>query len=352
VCFALAFTWGTGCHQNTTPPQPDNKQGEKTVITAIAAGNMHTCALTTAGGVKCWGYNEDGQLGDSTIDDRYEPTDVKGLASSVAAIALGEVHTCALTTAGGVKCWGWNVNGQLGDGTNGNRRLEPTDAKGLGSDVAAIAVGRTHTCALTTAGGVKCWGWNDYGQLGDGTTDNQLEPTDVNGLASGVAAISAGYGHTCALTTAGGVKCWGYNRFGQLGDGTTDNRLEPTDVKGLASGVAAISAGYGHTCALTTAGGVKCWGHNRFGQLGDGTTDNRLEPTDVKGLASGVVAIAAGGNHTGALTTAGGVSAGATTKTVSSATAPWRSHSSSRPMSRGSAAASWPSRWVTSTPAR
>ncbi len=132
-------------------------------------------------------------------------------------------------------------------------------------NIAAIAAGASHTCALTTGGGVKCWGNNASGQLGDGTTTGRSTPVDVVWLSNGVAAIAAGESHTCALTAGGGVKCWGSNGFGQLGDGTTTNRTTPVDVFGLGSGVTAIAAGYYHTCALTTGGGVKCWGYNENG---------------------------------------------------------------------------------------
>jgi len=272
----------------------------------ITASAYHTCALTRPRGVKCWGFNDDGQLGDGTKTERRTPVAVSGLASGVAALAAGEVDTCALTSGGGVKCWGFNGDGQLGDGTKTERRT-PVATSGLASGVAAIAAGARHNCALTSTGGIKCWGDNEYGQLGDGTTTNRHAPVAVSGLASGVAAISAGQSHTCALTSAGGVKCWGANDFGQLGDRTTINRHTPVAVSGLASGVAAISAGAGHNCALTRGGGVKCWGDNGYGQLGDGTKTERRTPVAVSGLASGVAAIAAGWNHTCALTSRGGV---------------------------------------------
>jgi RHS repeat-associated protein len=295
-----------GDNSTTNRLTPVDVTGLARGVIAIAAGEIHTCALTTVGGVKCWGRNTYGQLGDNSTTSRLTPVDVTGLASGVTAISAGHDHTCALTTAGGVKCWGRNTYGQLGD-NSATTRLTPVDVTGLASGVMTIAAGIYHTCALTTAGGVKCWGENGVGQLGDNSTTTRLTPVDVTGLASGVTAIAAGTGHTCALTTAGGAKCWGHNGYGELGDNSTTSSLTPVDVAGLASGVTAISTGGYHTCALTTAGGTKCWGYNQYGQLGDNSTTTRLTPVDVTGLASGMTAIAAGYSHTCALTTAGGV---------------------------------------------
>ena len=152
----------------------------------------------------------------------------------------------------------------------------------LNEPVSQISAGAIHTCALTTAGAVKCWGYNISGQLGDNSTTQRLTPVDVVSLGSGVAAISAGLYHTCALTTAGAVKCWGYNALGQLGDNSTSQRLTPVNVVGLGSGVAAISAGAYHNCALITAGAVKCWGYNGLGQLGDNSTNSRSTPVTLR----------------------------------------------------------------------
>ena len=272
----------------------------------VTAGAKHTCVLTAGGGVTCWGANDSGQLGDGTTTDRLWPVPVTGFATGVAAIEAGDSHTCLLTTAGAVRCWGANDSGQLGDGTMTDCTA-PVAVTGLATGVTAIAAGDSHTCAVTTAGGVKCWGDNTNRQLGDGTTTTRITPASVNGLTSGVLAVTAGAMHTCALTNVGSVKCWGANWNGQLGVGTTGQPSVPVQVSGLTGGVASVTAGAGHTCAVMTTGGVMCWGGNTAGQLGDSTTTARSVPVAVIGLAPGVTAIAGGNSHTCALTAGGGI---------------------------------------------
>jgi len=246
-------------------------------------GDAHACALTAGGAVTCWGSDSHGQLGDGATGNSTTPVGVPSLTSDVAAVSAGSTHTCALTIAGAVKCWGWNIYGQLGDGSTTDSST-PVDVTGLSSGVVAISAGFGYSCALTVGGGVKCWGFNGQGQLGDGSTADSSSPVEVTGLSSGVAAISANEYHACALTMAGGVKCWGYNNFGMLGDGTTTTSTTPVDVSGLSRGVAAVSAGGEHTCAVTTERVVRCWGHNNYGELGDGSTTDSPTPVDVPGM--------------------------------------------------------------------
>jgi len=267
----------------TTRSTPVDVSGLSSGVSAISVGDRFTCAVLSSGAAKCWGSNGSGQIGDGTTTNRYTPVAVSGLSSGVSAIAAGGTHTCALLTTGGVKCWGNNSNGRLGDGTTTWSNF-PVDVSGLSSGVSAISAGGQHTCALLTTGGVKCWGFNSSGQLGDGTITNSSTPVNVSGLSSGVTAISTGWSSSCALLSTGAVKCWGGNGSGQLGDGTKTNSSTPLDVLTLSSGVSAISAGYGDTCALLGGGVVKCWGANYVGQLGDGTLTERLTPTTVVGL--------------------------------------------------------------------
>lgn len=274
-------------------------------VAKVAAGGYHTCALTKAGAVNCWGLNDRGQLGDGTGADRRLAVNVSGLSSGVVDIAAGAEHTCALTRAGGVKCWGSNTSGQAGPTGGGGR---PQDVQGLTSGVAAIAAGGFHTCALTTGGAVKCWGNNEYGQLGDGSNARNPAPADVRGLSGGVAAIAAGQHFSCAITSGGAVKCWGVNMTGQMGDSSGIERLEPVDIPGLSGGVVAIDAGANHACALTGSGEMKCWGSDYHGQLGDGAPRwDARSPRDVQSLGDAVVSLAAGWWNTCAVTRAGGV---------------------------------------------
>ena len=276
---------------------PVHVAGLAGAVSRLSAGEAHTCALTPAGGVKCTGHNQSGSLGDGTTTDRLVPVDVSGLPSGVASVATGGFHTCAVTTSGGLKCWGLNTHRQLGDGTTVNFQTLPVNVPGLASGVASAAAGATHTCIVTNLGGVKCWGGNASGQLGDGTTVDRPTPVDVLGLTSGVTHVAAAASHSCALMSGGGVKCWGGNSFGQIGDGTTTSALTPTDVFGFQSGATGISVGTAHTCAANTAGGLKCWGRNEYGELGDGTTTNRSMPVDVSGLDSSVASGGGGYFH-------------------------------------------------------
>ncbi|MBP9907029.1 MAG: hypothetical protein KBF66_15875, partial [Rhodoferax sp.] len=269
-------------------------------VTQIDAGSQYTCAVTAAGGVKCWGLNSHGQLGDGTKSSRGTATNVTGLTSGVVAVSVGrgssEVsHTCALTTSGAVKCWGANESGQLGDGTT-VERLTPVDVVGLGGGVAAVSSGGQHTCAVMIGGDVKCWGDNTLGQLGDGTQVQRLTPVSVVGLNAPILAISTSFKHSCAISNVGGAFCWGSNVSGELGDGTTVSRSTPIGVSSLENGTQTISAGgvpYNvywqgglQTCAVTAAGGVKCWGENQVG--------GHLTPYEVSGLTSGIASVSTG----------------------------------------------------------
>jgi hypothetical protein len=293
---------GNGTTTDAAGAGPVDVTGLTSGVSAISAGGSHTCAITSGGGVKCWGYNLYGQLGDGTNTDSSVPVDVSGLTSGVSAIAVGWSSTCALTDIGGVKCWGNNHFGWLGDGTTTDRSV-PVDVSGLTSGATAIAVGTLHSCAVMRGGGVKCWG---YGYSDDPTVSSSSVPIDVRGLGSGATAISAGLDRTCVLTDVGEVMCWSPRLAPASGQGFP-GPLVPVDVPGLAGGVVAIATGEYHTCALTSSGGVACWGSNAYGELGNFSMPATEAPVEVAGMTSGVSAIAMGGMHSCALTSGGGV---------------------------------------------
>ncbi len=307
-CWGLNYTGQLGDGSRTNSTTPVRVVGLGSAVTAITAGQVHSCALMSVGGVRCWGYNAFGQLGDGSRADSTTPVRVVGLGSAVTAIAAGGNYTCALMTAGGVKCWGLNSAGQLG-ARHTYLSAKPVRVVGLDGRAIAITAGNVQTCALMSDGGVKCWGANNSGQLGDGTHTFSSTPVDVVGLGGAATAITSRNFYTCALMSHGPVRCWGDNRYGQLGDGTYDSSSTPTRVVRLRAGATAISAGLGHTCALMAGGGVKCWGLNWNGELGTGTTVPRDVPTpvDVVGLNGAVTAIESSWTHTCALLAGGGV---------------------------------------------
>lgn len=263
-------------------------------ITGIAAGLGHTCAIVSSGaGVRCWGWNAFGQLGTGDETDSTRPREVAGLGAGVHGIVSGRTTVCVIA-GGAAYCWGHNEEGELGNGQPGCdpqnlfrcHSNRPVRVAGL-AGVVQLAVGDHHACALTGDGRVHCWGWNVVGELGTGGSTGRREtrPVTVAALGHKIVAISAGADHTCALNRSGAVACWGSNDSGQLGDGTLKDRHRPVIV--IRSGVAEIVAADVHTCAITTKRGVACWGRNQWGELGDGTTHNRHRPVAVSGLGPG-----------------------------------------------------------------
>ena len=328
-----------------------------TGVVSLSLGDYHSCAVITGGTVKCWGYNSNGQLGnsidanaDTYLDDSSTPIAVAGL-TGVVSLSLGSLHSCALLTDSTVKCWGYNYFGQLGDGTTTNSSI-PVAVPAL-TGVATLTVGGNSSCAVLPGGAAKCWGRNKKGLFGNGTTTDSSSPVSLTGfgnvvvlsvgpdfscalLVSGsvqcvgdrwggklgdgsfayrptpavVPNISAtqavsGNSHMCVLVAGGTVKCWGYNVSGQLGDGSQSDRQLPVVVAGLTN-VAAVSNGEHFSCAVITGGTVKCWGYNVYGQLGDGTDVNSAAPVSVANLTN-VVSISLGYTHACAIITGGTV---------------------------------------------
>lgn len=264
---------------------------QRTVPTAVVdlpstvaffdAGYRHNCVILEDGSGLCWGNNDFYQLGDGTTGESNRPVAVTATSETLVAIDGGSRHTCAITDAGAAICWGRNLEGQLGDGTT-STSAAAVGVLGLSSGVADIEVEYMSTCAILSGGSVMCWGSNSLGDLGDGTLTTRLTPVSTLGLSSPVLALGCVWRTTCASLSAGGVMCWGYNNEGQVGDGTTTDRSSAVPVLGLPAEVApSVDAGQQHACAVESGGRVLCWGDNGYGQLGDGTGTDSLSPVSV-----------------------------------------------------------------------
>ncbi len=303
--------------------------GETLDVVAVSIAGGHACAITAGGGVKCWGRNDLGQLGNGTQVNSLTPVNVIGLSAGVTKISVGLVHTCAVTANGAAKCWGYNHSNRLGAKLGSEVYTQPQQVYGITSEAVDITARAGHSCALLSSGKVKCWGGNYDGQLGNGTsgapggygpdevanlTDaikvevggnstcaltntgalkcwgigsgySSTTPAVIPGMDSGVISFGTGMNHTCAVTSAGAAKCWGWNYYGELGTADANQTQTPTQVVGLTSGVASLSMWDYSTCAVLTNGQLKCWGANFEGQLGIGSLTNSSTPATLTGLS-------------------------------------------------------------------
>ncbi|WP_019868672.1 RCC1 domain-containing protein [Salinispora oceanensis] len=300
---------GDGTTTNSsTPVVVDLPAG--TTITAVAAGQGHSLAVTSTGTVLAWGANSSGQLGDGTTTPSSTPVSVDLPAgTTITAVAAGDRHSLAVTSTGTVLAWGLSLTGQLGDGTTTNSSTPVAVDLPAGTTITAVAAGNAHSLALTSTGTMLAWGANSSGQLGDGTTTPSSTPIAVDlPTATTITAIAASSSsHSLAVTSTGTMLAWGANFTGQLGNGTTTPSSTPIAVD-LPAGttITTVAAGQGHSLALTSTGTMLAWGGNGSGQLGDGSTTTSNIPIAVD-LPAGttITAVAAGAGHSLALTSTG-----------------------------------------------
>ena len=293
---------------SVTPADPTLSAGQTQRFTAngfvtptgVSAGGEYTCVRLPDGTAQCVGRNQFGQHGNGTVNDSSVLDPVNSLTTAT-RVSAGDEYACALLADGTARCWGLGESGQRGDGSFGT--FTPGDVPVAVSGVTgavSLATGYGHTCALLADATMRCWGENREGQLGNGSTADPgtAHPVAVSGI-TGVTAFTTGAYHTCAVLGDGTLQCWGRNGDGELGDGTFVTRSTPRPVDGL-TGVVAVSGGGGHTCAVLSDGSVRCWGDNTGGQLGNGTTVGSTTPVAVNGIA-GAVNVSAGWRHTCAL---------------------------------------------------
>jgi len=246
-------------------------------IRKIAAGRNFSLALAATGQVYSWGNNQYGQLGDGSKIAKFSPIIISSLPK-IQDIAIGKDHALAVGEDGTVYSWGYNGRGQLGDGTLVTERVIPARVVGA-DDVEQASAGIAHSLAVTKNGQVYAWGFNEYGQLGDGTVRSSIVPILIKNLSK-IKQVSAGDYHSLVLTDNGQVYAWGFNAFGQLGDGTKFDQHAPILVSGL-DNMSAITAGGNHSLARASWGSAYAWGYNFFGQLGDGTVTDQNIPVEV-----------------------------------------------------------------------
>ena len=273
-----------------------------TSATGLTAGYRHACVTLADGSARCWGQNSSGDIGDGTTTNRSTPVPVAVTGVRFTELAAGYQQTCGRTDGGRVYCWGSSNWGSVGNGSAAGV-LYPTPQLLAPTQIATVTSGpmAAHTCALRGDGERLCWGWNAQGQIGDGTTNNASTPRDTGSVGVPAATLSAGWANTCALQS-GRLLCWGDNSAGQLGNGTTTSSLSPTPAAQSFDRVVALTAGNAHGCLASADGTAWCWGTNRDGQLGDGTpVTMRPSPSRVSGL-TGVVDVVAGSGHSCALT--------------------------------------------------
>ncbi len=314
---------------------------------AIAAGLSHTCAILDTGEVRCWGTGSFGRLGNGDTQDVGDDEvpgarPVVDLPRAARAITAGDYHTCAILDDGSVRCWGYDANGRLGAGLPlFDTVTRPTPALNLGPGRTAVAIsaGSAHTCAVLDNGAVTCWGFNGNGQLGQGSTTSRPVPTppvDLGGRATAIAAAPGyirdpseayvGGAHTCAVLESGAVRCWGFNGNARLGSSDWGQQVGatnlPTDVPpvdlGPGARARAITLGNAHSCVLLADDSVRCWGFNDDGRLGNGQTGNTVGDNETPGVAP---AAALGGPAPGSVALVDlGVSPGTSAVTVGAET--------------------------------
>ncbi len=274
----------------------------------VSGGLLHTCAIRTTGRLYCWGFDSSGQLGDGGANaDQSTPVVVAESGVRWTTVSTGSEHTCGIRTTGNLYCWGSDAFGQLGDGgTNLNRNV-PTLVAG-GNNWTSVSAGGNHTCARRASGRLFCWGFDDFGQLGNGAPAGAATPAEVAGLRTDWAAVDAGGNHTCARRASGRLFCWGLNNFGQVGNGVSGGtRLAPTEVMGRRTDWTTFTAGGGHTCARRASGRLFCWGLDQFGQVGNGGSEfqvpvpSQVSPASDWTAVSGGEAVTCGRRRSGRL---------------------------------------------------